>query len=95
MYIAGGGFLDRLVMTLLQAWMKRRGSKKMRVHRGFPNSPENVARLTELVEDGAVRPVIDKRCGLSQVPEALEFVEQGLAKGKVVVAVAGGGAETS
>jgi NADPH:quinone reductase-like Zn-dependent oxidoreductase len=90
MYIAGGGLFDRFFTTLLQAWMKLRGSRKMRVHRGTRNRREDVARLTELIESGMVRPAIDKRYGLSQVPEALRYVEQGHAQGKVVIAIDGG-----
>ena len=90
MYIAGGGLFDRFFTTLLQIWMKLRGSRKMSVHRGTPNRREDVARLTELIESGAIRPVIDKRYGLSQVPEALRYVEQGHAKGKVVITIDGG-----
>jgi NADPH:quinone reductase-like Zn-dependent oxidoreductase len=90
MYIAGGGLFDRFFTTLLQTWMKLRGSRRMSVHRGTPNRREDVARLTELIESGAVRPVLDKRYRLSQVAEALRYVEQGKAKGKVVITIDGG-----
>jgi NADPH:quinone reductase-like Zn-dependent oxidoreductase len=49
-----------------------------------------VTLLTQLIESGTVRPVIDKRYGLSQVPDALRYVEQGHAKGKVVITIDGG-----
>jgi NADPH:quinone reductase-like Zn-dependent oxidoreductase len=61
----------------------------MRVHRGTPNDRKHMARLTEMIEAGEVRPVIDKRCGLGQVAEALTYVEQGHAGGKVVIAIDG------
>ena len=41
--------------------------------------------LEKLFETGDVVPVIDKRCPLSKVPEALEYLEKGQAQGKVVI----------
>jgi NADPH:quinone reductase-like Zn-dependent oxidoreductase len=51
---------------------------------------ENVqllADLTELVESGAVRPVIDRTYPLEQAPEALRRIGKGHATGKMVVTV--------
>lgn len=87
MYIAGGGLLDRFFTTLLQTWMKLRGSRRMSIHRGVPNRREDVTRLSRLIEAGTVRPVIDRRYRLSEVPEALRHVEQGHAMGKLVIAI--------
>lgn len=41
--------------------------------------------LKELCETGKVRPVIDRRFALSDVPVAIRYVEDGHARGKVVV----------
>jgi NADPH:quinone reductase-like Zn-dependent oxidoreductase len=43
--------------------------------------------LEELFEAGKVVPVIDKRYPLSEVPEALRYLEGGHALGKVVITV--------
>ena len=43
--------------------------------------------LKELCETGKVRPVIDRRFALSDVPAAIRYVENGHARGKVVVTV--------
>ena len=45
----------------------------------------DVALLKELIEAGKVRPVIDRRYPLSDVPEALRYLEEGHAQGKVVI----------
>jgi NADPH:quinone reductase-like Zn-dependent oxidoreductase len=88
MYLVGGGLTDWIFTTLLlQSWMKIRGGAKLSIHRGTPNRREDVTRVIELIESGAVRPVIDKRYGLTQVPEALRYVEKGNALGKVVVTI--------
>ena len=41
--------------------------------------------LKELSESGKVRPVIDRRFALSEVSSAVRYVEDGHARGKVVV----------
>jgi NADPH:quinone reductase-like Zn-dependent oxidoreductase len=89
MYIAGGGLFDRFFTTLLEMWMRLRGSRRMTIRRGTPNRVEDAAGLTGLIESGAVRPVIDKCCGLPQVPDALLYVEQGHARGKVAITIGG------
>ena len=43
--------------------------------------------LTELIEAGKVTPVIDRTYPLSEVPEAIRYLEEGHARGKVVVTV--------
>lgn len=44
--------------------------------------------LTGLVEAGKMRPAIDRSYPFTELPEALSYLEQGRARGKVVVAVA-------
>ena len=41
--------------------------------------------MCELMEAGKVTPVIDRRYRLSEVPEAIRYLETGHARGKVVV----------
>ena len=43
--------------------------------------------LKELCESGQVRPVIDRRFPLSEVSSAVRYVEDGHARGKVVITV--------
>ena len=51
-----------------------------------PNA-EDLQYLASLIEDGRVTPVIDRTYSLSEVPEALGYLEAGRARGKVVIAV--------
>jgi NADPH:quinone reductase-like Zn-dependent oxidoreductase len=43
--------------------------------------------LKELIESRKVRPVIDRTYPLSEVPEAIRYLEEGHARGKVVITV--------
>jgi NADPH:quinone reductase-like Zn-dependent oxidoreductase len=49
--------------------------------------PEDLAEIAALVEAGQVTPVIDRTYPLAEVPEALRYVEQGHARGKVVISI--------
>jgi NADPH:quinone reductase-like Zn-dependent oxidoreductase len=46
---------------------------------------QDLQALTELIESGQVRPVIDRTYPLSQTPEAIQYMRDGHAQGKVVV----------
>jgi NADPH:quinone reductase-like Zn-dependent oxidoreductase len=50
-------------------------------------NPGDLNELRELIQAGKVQSVIDKRYALSDVPEAIRYLEQGHARGKVVIAV--------
>jgi NADPH:quinone reductase-like Zn-dependent oxidoreductase len=43
--------------------------------------------LRDLIEAGKVRPVIDSRYPLREVPQAIRHVEEGRSRGKVVITV--------
>jgi NADPH:quinone reductase-like Zn-dependent oxidoreductase len=43
--------------------------------------------LRELLEDGKVKPVIDRRYELSEIADALRYLGEGHAQGKIVLAV--------
>ena len=50
-------------------------------------NPEDLAFLTNLMQAGKVKAVIDRRYPLSEVPAAIRYVEAGHARGKVVINV--------
>jgi NADPH:quinone reductase-like Zn-dependent oxidoreductase len=48
---------------------------------------EDLIALTELIEAGKITPVIDRRYPLVEVPKAIRYLEEGHARGKVVITV--------
>lgn len=50
-----------------------------------PFNPDDVATLKELISAGKVKPVIDRRYPLSEVVDALKWVDDGRARGKVII----------
>ncbi|MEX2619644.1 MAG: zinc-binding dehydrogenase, partial [Egibacteraceae bacterium] len=51
----------------------------------MPDRTESMARLRDLLEDGALTPVVARAFPLEQVPDALEFLASGQAVGRIVV----------
>jgi NADPH:quinone reductase-like Zn-dependent oxidoreductase len=60
-------------------------SKKMSLLMHQPN--RDLADLTQLLETGQLSPVIDRCYPLTQVPEAVRYLGEGNARGKVVITV--------
>jgi NADPH:quinone reductase-like Zn-dependent oxidoreductase len=52
-----------------------------------PFNADDVATVTDLIATGKVKPIIDRRFPLSEVIEALRYVDDGHAKGKVIITV--------
>jgi NADPH:quinone reductase-like Zn-dependent oxidoreductase len=48
---------------------------------------EDMIVLKDLIESGKIAPVIDRTYPLREVPEAIRYLEQGHARGKVVIIV--------
>ena len=48
-------------------------------------SAEDLALVGDLVASGKVTPVIDRRYELSEVPDAIRYLEEGHARGKVII----------
>ena len=52
---------------------------------GAKANKEDLTILRELMATGKVTPVIDRRYRLTEVPEAIRYLEEGHARGKVVI----------
>jgi NADPH:quinone reductase-like Zn-dependent oxidoreductase len=84
-YVMAGGRLAQIFQAmLLGPWISLAGSKKMGGVSANVNQKDLVF-IKELLEAGKIKPVIDRRYPLSQVPEALRYLGEGHALGKVVI----------
>jgi len=45
----------------------------------------NLLDLTSLIEDGKLKPVIDRCYRFEELPQGIQYLESGRARGKVVV----------
>ncbi|BCO26156.1 zinc-type alcohol dehydrogenase-like protein [Rhodoferax lithotrophicus] len=82
-------WLVKQVMRMLSLGTRRK-AKRLGVGYSFLFMKANGSQLrqiTQLIESGAIRPVIDKVFPFASTNEALAYVESGRAKGKVVIKV--------
>lgn len=87
-YVIAGGPLEKFFQVMcLWPLTAMTGNRRTRVVLWKAFLAEDVARIRELLEAGDVVPVIDRSYGLSEVPDALRYQEQGLPRGKVVISV--------
>jgi NADPH:quinone reductase-like Zn-dependent oxidoreductase len=50
-------------------------------------SKDDLIMLGDLIQTGRITPVIDRRYKLSETPDALRYLNEGHARGKVVITV--------
>ncbi len=91
-YVLVGGSRAHLYQTLLQALLlgpliSRAGSQKMGFMGIAKINQKDLVYVKELIEAGKVVPVIETRYPLRETAEALRYLEEGHARGKVVVTV--------
>lgn len=82
----GGSVATLLQVLLLGPVIGRAGRTTMRLL-AVRLGAQHLAPLVELCQTGKITTVIDRRYRLSQVPEALRYLGEGHAKGKVIVIV--------
>src|SRR5215211_1366637 len=92
-YIGVGGpsspwMIDALAGVVTSVLLSRLGSKKMTMHLAKLTS-EDLAIAGGLMAAGTVRPVIDRRYSLRETAAAIRYLEEGHARGKVIITVGG------
>jgi NADPH:quinone reductase-like Zn-dependent oxidoreductase len=88
-YVTLGGPLRRLVtsMTVGPVTSLATGRSMGLMLWWKPFRAEDVAVLADLYAAGSLRPVIDRRFPLEDVVDALRYVDDGRARGKVIITV--------
>ena len=77
----------RLVLRVMSAGIRRK-AKRAGVDYSFlfmRADGGELDRITKLIEDGTIRPVVDRVFPFGQLNEAFAYIDTGRAKGKVVV----------
>jgi NADPH:quinone reductase-like Zn-dependent oxidoreductase len=82
-YVLAGGSMGRMFQLML---MSIAGAKNMGVMIGNINQ-KDLLFMVDLIQAGKVRSIIDKRFRLNETAEALRYLEEGHARGKIVITV--------
>ena len=84
--MAGGSMVQIFQAMLMGSWMSETGGRKMGGVSAKMDQ-KDLGSIKELIEAGKVKPVIDRRYPLSEAAEALRYLGEGHARGKVVITV--------
>lgn len=84
--MTGGAGKQMAEAVFLGPWQSEKGGRKMGRVDMKPKQAD-LEFLRDLLETGKVAPVIDRTYRLEQVPEAIRYLEEGHARGKVVITV--------
>jgi NADPH:quinone reductase-like Zn-dependent oxidoreductase len=83
----GDRFLGGLPRGLKQIALSPFVSQLPDLSFSMPSKRDSMAVLKEFLEAGKITPVVDRTYPLSEVPEAIRYLEEGQARGKVVITV--------
>ncbi len=86
--VAGFTTLARLIQViLLGAWVSKTGKQKIGLMGVAQANKKDLVFIKELLEAEKVVPVIDRCYPLSEAAEAIRYLEEGHARGKVIIRV--------
>jgi len=91
-YIGAGmigldGSMRQLLMRLIPELVKWRFVSQKSISLLAKLNRKDLDAIVALIAQGRVTPVIDRRYSLSEVPDAVRYLEQGHARGKVIIDV--------
>lgn len=85
----GSPWYVKIVMLLISSGIRKK-AKNLGIQYSFlfmKANGDQLRELTKLIESGVITPIIDRVFDFEKNNEALEYVESGRAKGKVVVSI--------
>lgn len=85
-FVMVGGALSQVLKSMAFGPLMSLGSRKMRFL-AAKQSSKDLEFIIRLVEEGKVRPVIDRIYPLYQTAEAVNYLRQGHARGKVLISI--------
>jgi NADPH:quinone reductase-like Zn-dependent oxidoreductase len=83
-YVMVGGSLSQIFKSLLFGRFLSFGSKKMK-SLSAKAKKEDLEFLAGLLENGTIRPVIERRYPLDKAAEAMQYLSQGHSSGKMII----------
>jgi NADPH:quinone reductase-like Zn-dependent oxidoreductase len=80
----------RTIMSLLSYGIRRKAKRRQAKYSFLfmRADGDQLANITRLIDDGSIRPIVDRVFPFAETKEAMTYVEAGRAKGKVVVSMA-------
>lgn len=87
--MVGGSTWRIIEAATLGTFISRTSPQTVGLLLGWPNRRRDMDEVGELLETGAIRPVVDRSYPLAEAAAALRYLRDGRAQGKVVIDVAG------
>lgn len=83
------GFLKREILRLVGRKANKLAAKAQANYRFIFMHPsgQQLAQITQLVEDGKIKPIIDKVFSFEEAQKAMDYLELGHSRGKVVIKI--------
>lgn len=81
-----GGALPQVVKSMLFGGIFSIGGKKIRTLAAKQDT-KDLELIIQLVQEGKITPIIDRHYPLQQTAEAMQYISQGHARGKVIINV--------
>lgn len=85
-FVMVGGALSQIIKTMVFGPILSLGRRKMRSLAAKPD-PDDLAFIIRLVEEGKLKPMIDRVYPLHQTADAVRYLRQGHACGKVLLSI--------
>ncbi|WP_047986418.1 NAD(P)-dependent alcohol dehydrogenase [Ornithinibacillus californiensis] len=82
-----GGSISQMYESMLFGPLVSITGKKKFMNFMHQQKQEDLVLLKELIEADSVKPVIDRRYTLDEVPQAIKYFEEGHSRGKVVISI--------